>query len=150
MGATVDALVAQRLAEANRPTVAPTATMGAPTACPEDGTPEGGDTQTLTPEATLEPTPTQEPTPTRGPTSTPVIIDDHGDDPDSATVIDSGDVLVVITGVLETLDDVDYFEFTDAVVGEIWVFTPEYVPPETTLNRFPTLAIDDSTVVPDP
>jgi hypothetical protein len=56
---------------------------------------------------------------------------------------------VVVIGVLETLDDVDYFEFTDAVVGQIWVFTPEYVPPETTSNRFPTLAIDDSTVVPD-
>lgn len=149
MGATVDALVAQRLAEANQPTAVPTATTGAPTANPEDATPEVGDTETPTPEATLAPTATPEPTPTPGPTSTPTIIDDHGDDPDSATVIDSGEVLVVVLGVLETLEDVDYFEFTDAVVGQIWVFTPEYVPPETTSNRYPALAIDGSTVIPD-
>jgi|AP95_1055475.scaffolds.fasta_scaffold18636_2 hypothetical protein len=127
VGATVDAKVKERLAEAtitaSRPTVTAVPTME-PTATPEQPTPVSEET------ATPEPTPTAAPTATPVPTSTPTIVDDHGDDLISATAIDLTLVNspVVIRGDIETPADADHFSFVLFGAGEILVFDSTFLP----------------------
>jgi len=167
LGATVDALVQQRLSEAKtiRPrtpvTIGPTAGPSAEpsttapattTITPEDPTPVGETndaTATPAPTPTVGPTASATATPTLVPTSTPTFDDDHGDSTAYATSITFEESPTVLTGEIDVLDDIDYFAISNTVPGKTWVFTPEYLPPETESGRFPTIAIIGSSVVPD-
>ncbi len=148
-GATVDALVSERLQQAARSALRATATAevrartpATPTASPETPTPA--------PTATPDPDATPDTTATPAPTSTPMPVDDHGDDEDSATEITSTESLVVVLGNIETLDDQDHFSFVNADGGKSWVFTPEYLPPETASGRFPNLEVNGVSSTADP
>ena len=156
-GATVDAKVQERLAEAtiaaSRPTPTTTPTLVA-TASPDEATSVGGDTcgtATPPPTSNVEPTPTALPEATLAPTATPTIVDDHGDDRGSATAIaiPLEESLVIISGRIEVVDDIDFFAITNDIPGRSWVFTPEYFPFETASGRFPTIDIRGSPVGPN-
>ena len=175
LGATVDALVQQRLSEAKTirprtpvtigPTIDPSAdpstdpsagpsgtATATGTVSPEDPTPVGeNDDPTATPDTTptVEPTASATATPTVVPTSTPTFDDDHGDSTAWATKIMFEESPTVLTGEIDVLDDIDFFAIFNTVPGKTWVFTPEYLPPETASGRFPTIAIIGSPVVPD-
>ena len=144
----------------DEPSATATATA---TASPEDPTPVGNTGATATPEPTPSPetTPSPEPTPTNGPTasptatptivptSTPTFDDDHGDSQTYATEITFEESPTVLTGEIDVLDDIDFFAILNTMPGKTWVFTPEYLPPESETGRFPTIAIIGSSVVPD-
>lgn len=129
VGATVDATVKERLAKSataaarptptSEPTMSPTAT-----AVPDAPAPNGEET------ATPEPTPTTVPTATPAPTSTPTIVDDHGNDLNSATPIDLTleNSPVVIRGALESPADSDHFSVTLFAAGEILIFDSTFLP----------------------
>ena len=151
IGATVDALVQERLSKTITPRTPVTAGFtNEPTGT---STPVGGDNEGT---ATPAPTPSAVPTPTVAPTatvvvptSTPTLVDDHGDDKAAATEIIFEESPTVVTGEIEVLDDIDFFEIVNTVPGKTWVFTPEYLPPETSSGRFPTIAIDGTSLEPD-
>jgi hypothetical protein len=96
----------------------------------------------------VTPTPAATPTSTPAPTSTPTFDDDHGDSTTGATVITFEESPAVLTGEIDVLDDIDFFAISNTVLGKTWVFTPEYLPPESESGRFPTIAIIGSPVVP--
>lgn len=170
LSATVDALVQQRLSEVKPFTLRTPVVVGpsaepltTPTALPEGPTPVRGDingtatpepTPSAAPTSTVEPTvvgtPTLTPTITPVPTSTPTFDDDHGDDRASATKVTFEESPLVITGEIDVLDDIDFFEIFNTVPDKTWIFTPEYLPPETASGRFPTIAIIGASAVPDP
>ena len=144
------------------PTVDPIATA---TASPGESNPAGGeDGATATPEPTpttaptptvsltptVTPTATLAPTATLGPTATPTFDDDHGDTQAFATPITLDDNLAVITGEIDVLDDIDFFAITNDIPGRSWVFTPEYLPPETASGRYPTIDINGASFTRDP
>lgn len=167
LGATVDALVQERLSKTVAPrtpiTFEPTPTAGAtPTSSPESPTPVAGeDNQTATPpptegaSTTPTPPPTSSgtplptPTPTIVPTPTPTFDDDHGDDRVSATIVTFEESPEIVSGEIDVLDDIDYFAISNTIPGRTWVFTQEYVPPESESGRFPTIDIDGATVTQD-
>jgi len=95
-------------------------------------------------------TPGPTPTESLAPTATPPFTDDHGNSASFATTIDSKETTIVVQGEFDTLDDIDYFKFTDIVPGQTWVFTPEYIPPLTESGKYPTLSVDGSGLTPDP
>lgn len=157
IGATVDALVQERLSKTITPRTPVTAGFTnepAATSAPVDGDNEGTATPAPTPSAV--PTPTVAPTangtatPVIVPTSTPTLDDDHGDDKATATEIIFEESPTVVTGEIDVLDDIDFFKIVNTVPGKTWVFTPEYLPPETASGRFPTIAIDGTLLEPDP
>jgi hypothetical protein len=82
-------------------------------------------------------------------TSTPTFDDDHGDSTTWATIITFEESPTVLSGEIDVLDDIDYFAISNTVPGKVWVFTPEYLPPDTSSGRFPTIAINGASVVPD-
>ena len=127
LGATVDAKVRERLAEAATAAAKPTPTAVptmAPTPTPDEPDPDGEETPTP------GPTPTAEPTATPAPTSTPTIVDDHGNDLNSATAIDITleNSPIVIQGELETPGDTDHFSVDLFGDEELLIFDSTFLP----------------------
>ena len=83
-------------------------------------------TATPTPQPTATPNPTPRPTP--HPTSTPIVLDDHGDDRSLATSIDliAANSPIILNGEIETPGDVDTFSF-ETVSGDSFAFTVNYL-----------------------